>query len=86
MIDEEFGRAWASQNGRTPRYNSSQWGWLIGGAASDPHRLPMALSTSMESPHGGPVWYSTEADAMDHLGMAVRAVHAAVPILKDGAP
>lgn len=81
MSDEEFGRAWAKQQGKCPRAKRDGWYWWAFDSL-EPHSVPFFLgrflfvsSGSMKSHHESP------EDAYAALGRTVRAVHAAVPQL-----
>ncbi len=85
MTDEQFGRAWAAQQEKEPLYyDGSGWKWERG--VEDQFEVPPAVYAHLSE--GAEVlpgirYYHSEAAAYDDLGYAVRAVHAAVPPLKD---
>lgn len=83
MSDEEFGRAWAEQQGRAPESYSGRWAWSSYGVG--PNRLPELVFAGITGDRwfsGVSAWYDSEAAAYAALGAAVRAVHAAVPLLR----
>ncbi len=82
MNDEEFGRAWAMQQGIKPhKQHGSGYGWYVGDRHEPESRLLVLFADFMGLQHGGYDWHKTEAKAFAALGKAVRAIHAAVPQL-----
>ena len=89
MDDEQFGRAWAKQQGCAPLATHDErgwprWAWHIGDLDSA-CRPPDAVLAELDGPLKGRtfLYYQSEAAVYAALGAAVRAVHAAVPPLAD---
>lgn len=73
MTDLEYGRAWAAQQRLLPGLiEGIGFRWDAFG------NLPFAVRSELTRS-----WWSTENEAFAALGSAVRAVHAAVPQLRD---
>ena len=75
MTDEEFGRAWAKQQGLAPYDINDGALWVWGG-------LPRVIHVELDRFCGACA--NTENKCYSALGAAVRAVHAAVPPLAGG--
>lgn len=84
MSDEEFGRAWAAENGRAPLLDGGGYWWTISGVGPLSHRLPVILFDAMKGSVGICADYRNEAHAYAALGRGLRAIFAEVPPLKGG--
>ena len=85
MTDEQYGRAWAKQQGLAPSPpgSMSNWGWWWTALGEGPC-LPRAVFACWDHAAQGYPHYPTEAEAFAALGKAVQAVHAEVPPLAGG--
>lgn len=77
MSDEEFGRAYAAQMGWEPARIGEFFAWHNAADPNLPGEVPPAVRFD------GRMWLRSEAESFAALGRAVRAVHAAVPLLKE---
>src|SRR5687768_9165695 len=73
--DEEYGRAWARQQGIRPRRLPDIWQWFVTDRSGSPDaaaELPKYVAFALP----GTGYYESEAAAYAALGKAVREVHA----------
>lgn len=80
MTDEQFGRAWAAENGVRPpnRVSSARWLWhgTQENGRLDLHAFVLVLLNDD--------FYPSEAAAYAALGAAVRLIRRETPSLRDG--
>lgn len=86
MTDEEYGRAWAAENGRTPYKDCGVWWWFNSRSPELESDIRPVIWAYMKGPTGFDLttgrYYRTEAEAYAALGRTIRGIHQAVPHLK----
>lgn len=80
MTDEQFGRAWAKQQGITPMRCPVGWTWASDAQANSKHFIGGVLRSVLCCQKGFPI-FRGERRAYIALGASVRDIHRQVPTL-----